>query len=273
MYRQVHLAFYIDWESAMIEKLFCMHTFHSVGYCLSFQSFEQLWITIGPLSVLIAESDTSMIALVAIHFQCLWQQSSLILFSNTPQELSMIRPFSVGKYHGNSAGKSLYLGYRNKHICKNHKHTLLLSLKFPTRVGQLTYPPWPRGLTSQSWAVIRVDTQVELLLSTTRYQQQEEPQVLQNTVYRKEAFKNDISGSKSIAASFEPAWSFSQWTQRWYFFLCILSWRTFVVSTEADDLMKEISQVGFPSFFSFALNVSSGKLLIEFVHWQYSLQG
>lgn len=251
---------------------------HFILYCLSFQSFEQLRITIGSLYVLIAESDTSMIALVAIHFQCLWQQSSLILFSNPPQGLSMIRPFSVGKYHGNSAGKSLYLGYRNKHICKKHKHTLLLSLKFPTRVGQLTYPPWPRGLTSQSWAVIRVDTQVELLLSTTRYQQQEEPQVLQNTVYRKEAFKNGISGSKSIAASFEPAWSFSQWTQRWYFFLLDFKLKDFCGEywswwADEGDLSGRIPLFPLLLFFFFAWNVSSAKLLIEFVHWQYSLQG
>lgn len=124
------------------------------------------------------EDGHFMTAFVVIHFQCLCQQSSLASFSKTPQALSLIRPFSVGKYHGNGAGKSLYLGYRNKHLRKKHKHTLLLPPEFPTRVGQLTYPPWPRGLTSQSWAVIKADTQVELLLSATRYQLQEQPQVL-----------------------------------------------------------------------------------------------
>ena len=55
--------------------------------------------------------------------------------------------------------------HHNKHICMMHKHTLLLLLlllKFPTSTGQLAYPPWPRGLASQNWAVIKADTQVEL---------------------------------------------------------------------------------------------------------------
>lgn len=125
-----------------------------------------------------------------LHFQCLCQQSSLASFSKTPQVLSLIRPFSVGKHHGNSAGKSVNLGYCNKHICTTRSYTLLLLLlEFPTSVGQLTYRPCPRGPTGQNWAVIKADTQVELLLSATQSQLRERPQVLSNTVYRKQPFR------------------------------------------------------------------------------------
>lgn len=98
------------------------------------------------------------------------------------------------------------LVYRNKHIRTKHKHTVLLALKFPTRVGWLTYPPWPRGLTSQSWAVIKADTG-RTLLSNTRYPLQEQPQVLQNTVYRKELQNQKRLFGQQIHCGFFWAWS------------------------------------------------------------------
>lgn len=71
------------------------------------------------------------------------------------------------------------LSDRNKHMRAMHKHTL--QPEFPTRVGRWASPPWPRGLTSRSWAVIKADKQVELYYQTARYQLQELPLVLQRT--------------------------------------------------------------------------------------------
>ncbi len=63
-------------------------------------------MNIRSLHWLIVEFDTGMTAFVVVHFQGLCQQSSLVPFSKTPRALSLIRPFSVGKHHGNGAGKS-----------------------------------------------------------------------------------------------------------------------------------------------------------------------
>lgn len=101
------------------------------------------------------------------------------------------------------------LVYRNKHIRTKHKHTVLLALKFPTRVGRLTYPPWPRGLTSQSWAVIKAEAQVELYYQTldTLYRNSHRSFKIQYTG-KSCKIKNGFSGSRYVLASFGPgAWS------------------------------------------------------------------
>lgn len=118
------------------------------------------------------------------HFMCWFCQSLILEWSHLWSDISSISASSHCSFHfprlhdlfhwsGPSLlGKTMVTilawadcSYHNKHICMMHKHTLLLLLlllKFPTSTGRLAYPPWPRGLTSQNWVVIKADTQVEL---------------------------------------------------------------------------------------------------------------
>lgn len=73
--------------------------------------------------VLIVESDSGMTAFMVIHFQGLCQQSLLVLFSKTPRALSLIQPFSAGKYHGNGVGKSWPRLSQQTHTHKTQTHT------------------------------------------------------------------------------------------------------------------------------------------------------
>lgn len=60
-------------------------------------------LVIRSLYVSIGEVDTGMTAFVSRVFA---KQSLHVSFSKTPQALSLIRPFSIGKHHGNGVGKS-----------------------------------------------------------------------------------------------------------------------------------------------------------------------
>lgn len=84
-------------------------------------------------------SDTGLTTFVVMHFQGLWQQSLLVSLSKTPWVLSLIGHLAVGKYHGNSAGKSWPLLLQQTYSHNAQTHTLLLLLEFPTRIRWLTY--------------------------------------------------------------------------------------------------------------------------------------
>ncbi len=116
------------------ETTYC-RSFNGIGEEMKFSCTDTLWSVLFPLNhligdtermnirslyVLIAESDTGMTAFVVKHFQGLCQQSSLVSFSKTPRALSLI---SVGKYHGNGAGKSWHRLSQQTHALKAQRHT------------------------------------------------------------------------------------------------------------------------------------------------------
>lgn len=82
---------------------------------------------------------TGLTTFVVMHFQGLCQQSLLVSLSKPPWVLSLIGHFSVGKYHGNSAGKSWPLLLQQTHSHNAQTHTSLLLLEIPTRIRRLTY--------------------------------------------------------------------------------------------------------------------------------------
>lgn len=193
--------------------------------------------------------------LTRLHCQCLCQQSSLASFSKTPQVLSVIRPFSVGKHHGNSAGKSLNLSYCNKHIWKKRLYTHTAAARVPHQCWAIDVSPMSSGPTGQNWAVIKADTQVELLLSATRSQLRERPQVLWNTVYRKEALKKSLSGCRSVVASLELV------SHRWLEDAGItFGFQVSGLCKEPDDPMK-VGVISFHFFLS-AFKLSSGPFVM-----------
>lgn len=141
------------------------HTLHCPEVYVSFQSFtHRYWITwiLDHKISLFCQSDCGMTSFVVIHFQGLCQQSSLVLFSKTPWGLSLIGLFSVGKYHGNSAGKSwpLLLHQIHAHNAQTHTH-ITAAAGFPHQnwAIDILHPQWPQGLTSQKQSK---QTQVEV---------------------------------------------------------------------------------------------------------------
>lgn len=157
---QMHITKTVNKKKEIKTHILLVAISHTSVLCLYWkrEDTEDIW---GHFMCWFCMFDTGMTALV-IHFHGLCQQSWLISFSKTPRALSLIRPFSVGKYHGNHAGKSWPQLSQQTHMHDTQTHTLLLLLKFPTSIGLLACPPWPWGLTSQNCAVIKADTQVEL---------------------------------------------------------------------------------------------------------------
>lgn len=179
--------------------------------------------------------------LTRLHFQRLCQQSSLASFSKTPQVLSLIRPFSVGKHHGNSAGKSLNLGYCNKHICKKrlYTHTHCCCCRVPHQCWAIDVSPMSSG---PHWSE----------LSSNQSRHTGRTFIINHSIAAAGTAAGPLKYSiqergseKQTRCGFFRA-GFSQVARRWWFYLWISSLRT-VQRTEPDDPMK----VGFISFHFF----------------------
>lgn len=172
---------------------------------------------------------------------------------------------------------------KQTHMCNAHTHThaLLLLLEFPHQnwAIDILYPPWPLGLTSQNWAVIKADKQVELYYQPldTSYRNSHRSSKIQCTGKSCKIKKSFWGSRNTVASSGARRVGFKLFTadaRRYFFPPWMLNWnfRTLVMLvwwTEADDLKRdwEICQVRMHLVHpppSFALNCLS---FIQALSW------